>query len=471
MSSVQRTSPQNEEREFYPIGERVAHSKERVWSPGNHSESSASLQGSCRVQVAIVGGGLAGLSTAYYLNQLRPDLDIVLLEAGQIASGASGFSTGMVGPGVGGSIVGVRRRYGDATAKRMFQVTRDAVSNLVNLVQVENLDCDLTVGEQLYVAATPRQLRKLYAQTRCFEDLGFEVPILDRECVAKEIGTDVYAGALRHTKTATLNPVKLCLELRRVLLASGVRIHEHSRVLKLSASDIVELVAETGVVRADQVVIATNGYTASTLDLLPGQVVPLHTHVILSAPLRPSEFERLSWQKNVAVIETRNFFNYCCITPDHRVLLGGGPALYKHEPTNPRAGAVHAVNEKTWQRLDADLRATFPALADIRIDKRWSGTMGFTLDQLPVVGPLDGNRKVFFCGAWSGHGLALSSASARHAASHIVGEERDGDLPWFRGSAPQLPSDPWRAWGLHAYLGLLNTLDWSDQRAASLLRQ
>jgi gamma-glutamylputrescine oxidase len=422
--------------------------------------ATAPLKGLGRAQIAVIGGGIAGLSAAYHLRRARPDLDVALLEARFVGSGASGRSTGMVGPGVGGTLATLRRRFGDVMATAMYRATVGAVNLLIRLVNEEELDCDMEISGQLKVAMTRRQAHLLQREAEAFDALGLEAMYYDARRVSDLILTASYQGALRYPRAANINPARLCQELKRVLLRDGVRIHENTPVKALNPGKPVELILEQGALHADQVIVATDGYTGH-IGLLAGRIVPLHTHVIMTEPLSQSALDALGWRGREAIIDCRTFFNYYRLTPDNRVLFGGAPALYRADKRARWAGAVDCVEPSAWDRLERELMAVFPVLRRVHIDQRWAGTIGCTLDNLPVVGNPLGLANVLFTGGWCGHGLALAMATGEVIADKAIGASRRtaAVLPWFRGNAPMLPPDPWRSAALDVYLALLDRVD------------
>ncbi|MBI3725075.1 FAD-dependent oxidoreductase [bacterium] len=425
-------------------------------------EPCAPLEGAARAEVAIVGGGFAGLSAALHLKEERPELDVALVEAGTVGCEASGRNTGMLGPGVWGRISLLRKKFGDEVAARMFRASEDAVSRVVSLVREEDIDCELEETGQLQLATTERQARSLREDARAFASLGFDVPYLEKAQVERAIATDFYAGGLRFERAGLLDPARLCRELKRRLLERGVRVHERTRVRAISPGKPARVELENGALVADQVVVATNALTPR-LGLLRGRVVPLHTHVISTEPLSHERRAALGWEGREGIVDARNFFNYYRLTRDDRILFGGGRPLYRASRDDVAAGASVASREKTWEELARELVSIFPALEGLRIERRWSGAMGFTLDRLPVVGELEEARGVLYAGAWCGHGVALATASGAAIADLALRRaSARTTLPWIRGSAPWLPPDPLRAIGLGAYLGALSLRDGID---------
>lgn len=421
----------------------------------------APLDGDRRCDLAIVGGGFTGLSAAYHLMRARPDLDIVLVESANVGSGASGRNTGMLGPRVGGSILDLCRRYGEVEARRLYQTSVDAVEHVASLIASENIACALEPIPQVKAAVTQRHVAQLASEARMLERLGFDAPWHDEDDMSR-IAPVPYQAGLRYPHSALLNPVLLCRELKRVVMAGGVRVYEQTPLRALTPGRPVTMMLGAGTLTARQLVLATNAYTTQ-LGLLQGQIIPIQTHVIQTEPLRDTQLARLTWPGRNPLFEAGNIFNYYRLTPDHRILFGGGRPLYQAAPGNSRSGATDIADPAVWTAQVNVFRKRFPTLYDVEIANRWSGALAMTLDHLPIVGELAEAPGVFFAGGWNGHGVAMATASGAIIADLVLGSRSARvNVPWVRGRAPQVPPDPVRAVGLSAYLTALEALDRLD---------
>jgi gamma-glutamylputrescine oxidase len=405
-----------------------------------------------------VGGGLAGLSATYHLIQERPELDIVLLEANRVGSGASGRNTGMLGPRVGRSLVDLCRRYGETDARRLYQATIDAVSQVKALIYAEKIACDLEETPQVKAAVTSQQVDALQAEGRMLEKLGFAGSWYDEDQMAA-ISPVRYRAGLCYPDSALLNPVRLCRELKRIVLRRGVRVHEQTRVSGFTRGNPLTLALPGGTLTAAQVLLATDAYTPQ-LGLLKGQLIPLQTHVIQTERLSVEQLGRLNWPGRTPFFEASHIFNYYRLTPDNRILFGGGRPLYQAATKDRHSGATDLADPRVWEDQAKVFAKRFPALADVAIVKRWAGTVGMTLDHLPVVGELAEAPGILFAGGWNGHGVALATASGATMADFVMRRRSARmDFPWVRGRAPKVPPDPLRALGLSAYLTGLGLAD------------
>ncbi|MFY1616109.1 FAD-dependent oxidoreductase [Micromonospora sp. WMMD736] len=420
------------------------------------------LAGDEEASVVIVGGGLAGLALAYQLTNHLPARDIIVLEASEVGSGASGHSTGIVGPGVGGPITTLVKRYGRDRARSMFAATLDGIAALRRLARVLPDGCELTDGFQLVAASAPAHAGWLRRQARTLRDLGFDACYLDRDGTTERLGSARYHGALCYPDVALVNPWLLVQALRAALLTAGVRIAENTPVTAITGGDPVTVTAGGHRVRARRVALTTDGFTTG-LHLFTRNVAVIRTHVLRTGPVPADLLARTGWDGRGAAIDSRSFFNYLRMTAGGRLLFGGGPALL--EPRVDERG-IAAVRD----RLVRELAATFPALADLPVTDFWSGVTASTFDRLPIVGPVPGRPGVWFAGAWCGHGLALSALTAELLAPELA-DLADGpdqaasapDLPWLRSTAGLMPTG--RVGNL-LLAGYLRGLDVADRVAA-----
>lgn len=164
------------------------------------------LSGDDEATVAIVGGGLAGLALAYQLTNHLPGSDILVLEATEVGSGASGHSTGIVGPGVGGPITTLVKRYGPDRARTMFGATLDGIAALRQLARALPDGCELTDGFQLVAASASAHTGSLRRQAQTLRELGFDASYLGHDGTTERLGTARYHGALCYPDIALINP-------------------------------------------------------------------------------------------------------------------------------------------------------------------------------------------------------------------------------------------------------------------------
>lgn len=416
------------------------------------------------VDVAVVGGGLTGLSAALHLVRARPGWKVTVFETARVGAGASGRSTGIVGPGIGSGIHSLSRRYGPQVGRRMFRYSQDAVDTVVKVVTDERIDCDLTPSSHLLCATTRGQAGRLARDWRMFSKLGLAVPLIPGDELAQRLGHATYRCALEYRPVVLVNPLKLTVGLAGAAVRAGAQVAENTAVTGLDpvrGRVQVGLAGRPGVL-ARMVVIATDGYTSASLPH-GRRVFPVRTHVLATEPLSPRLRSALGWNGTEAVIDQRMFFSYYRFDAQGRLLFGGGPVCLGSAPRR--------TSERIWEGLDREMRGLLPALGGVTVTHRWSGVTSAALNEMPVVGEVPGLPGAYYAGAWRGHGLALSVANGEWLASRLTGEADSLTLPWHRSRTGNPPLGPLRGPAIQAYVHLFNTLDRGGAALESVSRR
>lgn len=418
--------------------------------------------GELRVDVAVVGGGFTGLSTALHVLRREPGARVVVLEAERLAFGASGRTTGMLGPGVGQSVVALCARLGLAGARATYAATLQAVRDVLALVEEEGIDCELEVTGQLVVARAPAQRLRLARTAEVLEKIGAPFTALDDEALADTIrmtgrGCVDKPGpaALRYPVAGAVHPVKLVNGLARRVVARGGVVYEGARVLALQEeTSTTRLDLANGSVIADRVVLATAGYTTG-LERLRGRVLPVRLQALATAPLDAEQRAAIGWRGREGILDGRRLFAYARLTRDDRVVFGGGVPRYRgSDPTLWATSDLAAA-----AALTGELHATFAVPRPLVVERAWSGTIAYTLDALPSVGPTPGTRRAWHATGWCGHGVALATAAGAWLAGLCAGERPDAELPWLRPAPPWVPTELARWIGFHATIGAMAARD------------
>ena len=434
-----------------------------IWSGVSGRAFPALPPGTTRADVAVIGGGFAGLSAAYHILGRRPGARVIVLEAERLGAGASGRTTGILSPGVGQDLGALVRRLGPSRARALYLASLRAVDDVVDLVATERIECELAMTGQLLVAGRrPAGRARLTALAGVLGRLGLGVEVLDDAALDRLIrlpGPRHAAGAgpaaLRFPRAGTLHPMRLVSGLAERVTARGGTIAEGCRVTAIDDRRPARLQLDHGVtVIADDVIVATAGYTPS-LGLLHGRILPTHLQVLVTAPLEGGALEALGWKGREALLDARRIFSYARLTADHRIVFGGGAPRYRwggNPGDDPRAATA-------LDRLAIELRQTFGAAVSLTVDGGWTGVIGYVLDALPAIQRMRGNPAVLHAVGWCGHGLALSIASGAWIAALLCDGAEPEDLPWFRDDPPLLPLEPVRWLGARAAVRAMAWLD------------
>jgi glycine/D-amino acid oxidase-like deaminating enzyme len=381
-----------------------------------------------RADVAIIGGGYTGLSAARTLG--RQGADVVLLEEHTVGWGASGRNGGFILPGFKPEMEELYRRLGAERAARMFRLTLDAIRYVEGIISEERIDCDFVRCGAVTLAAKARHMPALEASAQFLrERLNYHTELLGRAELDREIGSTRYHGALLDPEACAVQPAKYARGLSAAAERAGARLHEGTRVNQLRrVSGGFEVVTPAGVVRAREVLAATNGYTPPALPALRRRVIPIGSYQIATAPLGPELAQRLS-PRNRVFSDTKHLLYYFRLSPDLRMVFGGRATF---TPIGIRRSAAI---------LRAGMREVFPELAGANVEFAWSGKVAYPLDHLPHAGVLAG---VHYAMGYCGHGVALASYLGNIMGQVIAGSGRVPDLgtDTFR-SLPFYSGVPW----------------------------
>ncbi len=409
-----------------------------------------SLAGAIEVDVAVIGGGFAGLVTAYELRRADPALRVALLEHEVVGYGASGRngSFGMTVVGLGFGVTAMLK--GKKFLKRAHTYMERAVDTMGELIQREQLDCNYLRPGFIRAATTKRYIKRLQHDVKLMQGLGFKgIDWIDAAAVRARVNSPRYLGAMFEERLVLVNPAKLVREEKRLALAAGVQVYESTPVVQITAKPQFKLTTPKGVVTAEKLVFATNAYSHLFRQLRRRQI-PAFTYMIATEPLTPAQLEPIGWKGYEGVEDARNLIHYYRLTPDHRLVLGGGPVGLSYANR-----LTHDSDEGAWRHLEEHLRFLFPSLADAKISHRWGGPFSVTMDLTPALGYLGDHRAVYSLGC-IGHGVSMSHLNAQVLRDLVLGRKSDLlDTPFVNRRVIPWPPEPVRmaaAVGIRAYL-------------------
>ena len=389
--------------------------------------------------VAIIGGGLTGLSCALHLAQAGAR--VALLEAGPIAWGASGRNGGQFCTGFAPGQHGLERALGRETAQSLFDLAESGKRLIRDLQAQHGFDCHMREG-YLITAATPRHRRALEEELAELEDYGYTgCRLISHEELADEwLGTDIYHGALFDPGAGQLDPAALCDGMARAAIAAGARIHAHSPAVGLEVERHASVLTLNGVaVRAHQVVLAANGANGLFCPPLAPYTLPVRACLIATEPL-PQGLSRRLLRRAAAAVSTQLPPDYFGLTESNRLYFGAGASYLDRLPL---AFAAH---------LHHRLRRVFPQLANQpdppALEAAWCGTIAVTANRYPHCGRTGRHGNIWFAQGYSGQGVVLATLIGKLMAEAIAGDTERFDLFAAIPHRPH-PGGPVRKW-LHA---------------------
>ena len=365
------------------------------------------------VDICVIGGGLTGISSA--INLSKKGYSVILCEARKIGWGASGRNGGQLGIGMRKDQFTIEKKLGLKHAKELWSLGLEAVEDVKNLIKENEIDCHLVNGVM---------------STACFEkdidEYKFEIEhmaknydfegyqFFNKEKIREEINSKMYLAGLLNSGSYHLNPLKLTLGFAKVAQKHKVKIFENTPIEKIrEEGDRVQVMSKKGLIRANQVVVACNGYLDSILGSKKNKFMPINNYVVATEPLGEKRARQII-KNNYAVCDTRFIIDYYRFSEDWRMIFGGGETFTSNFVKN----ATSFVSKRMIK--------VFPQLQNVKIDYSWGGTLAITVNRLPHFGTLM-NNKVSYAFGYSGHGLALSVLAGK-----LIGENIHGDHERFK---------------------------------------
>jgi glycine/D-amino acid oxidase-like deaminating enzyme len=409
----------------------------------------APLAGDLSVEVAIVGGGYTGLSAAYHLAR-EHGIQAAVLEAGGIGWGASGRNGGFCGPG--GTKVGyasMASRWGVKEARKFFDAQLSGGRLVRSIAADEGFDLEIAGEGEHYIAHRPARWHELENYKGTVQRLFGERWELWRKAEMEErlLRSPEAHGCLVVPHYFGFNPMRYVRGFAAATAARGARVHPGTPVTAWQRADgRHRLVTPGGVVTAQRVLYATNGYTPEGLDpLLAGRLLPALSSIIVTRPLSAAEQTAQGWTRPALIADTRKLLFYIRLLRDGRLLFGSRGGL----DASPTAFAAR----RAW--MERRLGEIFPAWREVAIDHAWWGLVCLSRDLLPHLGWLDEGRTVLGAWAYHGGGTGFGTMFGRAAAARLAGREPDPPLPEFvLTPPPRFPAPRMRLMALRAaYLG------------------
>jgi len=414
----------------------------------------------------IVGAGFTGLWAALLAKEANPGRDIVLIEAGETASGASGRNGGFVDASLTHGFDNARARWpGELGA--LLRLGRENLDAIEATIARLGIDCDALRSGELQVATEAYQVEELSGVPAEANPYGEEFTWLGREQVQVLVHSPTYLGGLFNRNVLMLNPARLCWGLRKACLDLGVRIFEHTPAISLvDDGRAVSVQTPHASIRAARLALATNAFPP-LLKRLSYYVVPVYDYVLMTEPLSPAQREAIRWDGRQGVSDTANQFHYYRTTADGRILWGGYDALYHW---NNGFGAHLEQNPASFARLSAHFFQTFPQLEGLRFTHTWGGAIDTCSRFSAFWGTAHAGRTAYALG-YTGLGVGAARFGAQVLLDLLDGRSNERtQLEMVRKKPMPFPPEPLRSLVVGLTQRSLNQSDLSQGRRNLWLR-
>ena len=360
------------------------------------------------VDVCVIGGGLAGLTTAREV--ARSGWSVVLLEAGRLAASASGRNTGFVLPGFGADADKLIARVGFERTKDLWTLSLAGLDYVLNAVRADGAAGVDPQDGWLYVSKKDNT-DEFLGYVGLLGELGCEIEAWPTERVRSVLRSDRYFYAINYLRALAIHPVNYALALAAAAERDGARIFENTPALSIDPTGVRKrIVTPTARLRASHVVLCGNVQLGPLMPRLAATLLPVTTYLITTAPLGDRLAETIGYRGGISDTD---------LADNHYRIVGGDRLLLSGRSTAWVRDARHYVGA-----LTGDIKKTYPQLGDVAVDYAWAGTLGITVHRMPQIGEL--GPGVWLASGFGGHGLNTTAMAGNLIARAIV----EGDQTW-----------------------------------------
>lgn len=382
-----------------------------------------------KADVVIIGSGFTGLSAA--ITTAKAGNSVVVLDSGEVGGGASTRNGGQVGSGNQKfPVKKLRAIYGQHKASQLLNEGSAMLQYIADLIEHEKIDCAFTHCGRFRGAIQPSHYDRMARDLEDLHDeIGVEFEMIPQNEQHREIGSDFYYGGSLLPNDASVHPGLYHAGLVECAQKYGAKILSHSGVIGIDSDNSQHTIETTrGRISASIVIVATNGYTSHPFKYIKKRIVPIKSAVIATAELSEDIIKSIVPNKRVYG-NTARVFHYFRPSPDGKRIIWGG--------RDNRMSLEHTP--ASVEHLRKDMVRVFPQLSDVEISHGWTGQIGYTFDEIPHLGCING---IHYALGYCGTGVSRSTYFGNKIALKALGmpghETSFDDLP--------LPSHPFH-WG------------------------
>ncbi|MFE3055309.1 NAD(P)/FAD-dependent oxidoreductase [Nocardia sp. NPDC059239] len=375
------------------------------------------LAGDITCDVAVIGGGVGGMTAA--LRLAESGADVVLLEAETCGWGPSSRNAGYMTNSIAADPALLALLFSRSKVRALFQFAEAAVEFTQDAIEHRAIDCDFEKVGIVQAAVSKGQLRKARRNAKIMAEAGSSAEFVERRAAGLPDG---FLGGMREGIGGTLNPAKYVLGLRDAVLASGARVFEHTRVQDVTDGDsAVTIETANGQVRARQALLTTNAYSKN-LSIAPRRLVsPVWTSLVETEPIAPERLDEIGWTSRAPMVTAHMILESYRVTPRNSIVFGTRRLETASGPLLARTPSTRVVDD-----LVRGFRDRFPGLHDVAPQRAWGGWIGMSSSWLPVAGEASPN--VLYSLACNGHGFAQAQYVGHMLAGRLSGEPMPEDL-------------------------------------------
>jgi len=414
--------------------------------------------------LCVVGGGYNGLWTAIIAKERDPSRDVVLIDAHEVGSQASGRNGGFMEASLTHGIANGQERFPDELPL-LEELGLKNLNDIESAIERYGIDCDyertgvIDIATTFHAPSYLDELRDDYIQLRA---LGQKVEWLDQAGMQAEVNSPNYTGGLwRKDRAALVDPARLAWGLKAAAMSLGVRIYEDTRATAMEKDGVGVLVTTPlGHIRAGRVALATNAFKP-LLKRVSHYIAPVYDYCMVTEPLSKAQLAEIGWENRQGLSDISNQFHYYRLTEDNRILWGGYDVIYYWRgKLNPELES----RPETWAKLSKHFFDTFPQLEGLKFTHAWGGVID-TCSRFCVFWGRAWQGRVAYSVGYTGLGVASTRFGAEVMLDMLDGKRSKATETEFVKSKPvPFPPEPFRFVGIQATRWSLNREDHTGKR-------
>ncbi|MBF0574074.1 MAG: FAD-dependent oxidoreductase [Desulfamplus sp.] len=417
---------------FWLIGDKKAvFEKNNSFWAKEMKPANAPLNKNIEADVAIIGGGYTGLSAAYHLKKYNSSLRVVVLEAKQVGSGASGRHGGMVLPQPPTESFEIA--YKDSIHKATYDLTSRNMKAIKKVCEESGIECDLRLDGFVHTIIDEEDISYYKEYVKEANDLGIPLEFWNADKTEEMLGTEYYAASVYDPNGGSVHAIKLINALKIMAEKEGAVIYENSKVNHISEGEIIVLKVgdENNEVKAKNIVLATNAFT-SKLGYFKYSVIPVHAQTAVTEPLTEEQLESIAWESRLPFYDSKNYLFHLVLRDDNRIVIGGGDADYYFRGDLQYKGDT----QKIYEMIINELVKIYPSLKGIKLEYIWDGLLGMTSDEIPKVGVTGKHNNIYYGLAYNGQGVNMAFMFGDVIASVYSGKTHGWEaMPYYSYSS------------------------------------
>lgn len=421
----------------------TCHIKTSLWGKTADDQLALNaLEGNLKVDVLIIGAGFTGLSTALHLSE--QGVKVAVVDAHEPGWGASGRNGGQVIPGLKIFPEALISRFGTERGEQITQTVGAAPKKVYDLIYKYKIECDLVRTGWIQLAKGPVGMKTTDNHVRQWGDRGVAVRALSKDDIQTLVGTDAYVSGLLDDRGGNLHPLKYARGLAKACLSLGVSIYSGTPATSVERiGNHWHVQTPNGVVKAESVVVCTNGYTGDMLPGLSQSIIPVLTGVVATNPI-DSNLKNKILPNRQSVADTRRLLSWFGFDSQDRLLFGSRVNSQKE-----------VIDEKNFILGLRRIKEIFPEIDNTNLQHMWTGRVALTLDHVPHVHKLaDG----LYSGlGFNGRGVAMATMMGKVLADHVSDMDNCEFLPLTQ--MPKIPFNRFRGVGVAVALTWKRMMD------------